>query len=498
MRIMKVELYTEYPMAALPLRVVLKGEDKYAGLSSTVRNLVLMRWPDGRPCHLVNQWLMEKSLSTEAQDTVKVYAAQLTHTVRYCYESKIDFFDFTDDHFYRFSTKLEVVKKSNSSHSEEFIGGNHVRAIQQRTLHFLNWIATKHPELSASPIIGESEACQVVIEYRVNQRNGHREIYHRYLKPPQPDKDDKNVITEVMIRTLLNSIFIAHDIDNLPVKSRTKLVADPVLFIATNNYLYERRIFTIRMMKLTGLRPEELLEIPLDLNDDVQKSRYIAIPTKKQGFPPPIRKFNISIQSALNFSRYLHHRENYLKLLIQRKIISTPPSSILVGERGKPIKKESITKEFSRLCKSAAFDEVRCCLSMFRHRFITREIHGLLLERFVLHPELKVQWTDALREDICSIVKSKTGHRQTKSLYNYFHEEYRMIIKDEERVSHLRTIDELSDNQDLVIELKYKARLQHNPKAAALADRIQNDIDSLYRELYGGEVVEAIGDDDLV
>ena len=73
-----------------------------------------------------------------------------------------------------------------------------------------------------------------------------------------------------------------------------------------------------------------------------------------------------------------------------------------------------------------------------------------------------------------------------------------MIIKDEERVSHLRTIDELSDNQDLVIELKYKARLQHNPKAAALADRIQNDIDSLYRELYGGEVVEAMGDDDLV
>jgi hypothetical protein len=495
---MKVELYTEYPIAALPLGVVHKGEDKYAGLSRSVRNLVLMRWPDCRPCHLVNQWLMEKALSTEAQDTVKVYASQLTHTVRYCYESNIDFFDFTDDHFYKFSKKLEIIKKSNSSHSEEFIGGNHVRAIQQRTLHFLLWIASKHPELSASTIIGESETCQVVIEYRINPRNGHKEIYHRYLKPLEPDKDDKNVITEVMIRKLLDSIFVAHDIDNLPVKSRTKLVSDPVLFTATNNYLYERRIFTIRMMKLTGLRPEELLEIPLKLNEDVQKSRYIAIPTKKQGFPPPIRKFKIGVQAALNFSRYLNHRETYLKLLIQRKIISTPPSSILVGERGTPIKKTSITKEFSRLCKSAAFGEVRCCLSMFRHRFITREMHGLLLERFELNPELKDQWTDALREDICSIVKSKTGHRQSKSLYHYFHEEYRMTTKDEDRNTHLHTIDELSDNQDVVIELKFLARLRHDPKAAALADKIQGDIDSLYRRLYGGEVVEVVDDDDLI
>lgn len=495
---MKIELYTEYPIAALPLGVVLKGADKYAGLSRTVRNLVLMRWPDGRPCHLVNQWLMEKTLGTEAQDTVKVYATQLTHTIRYCYESKIEFFDFTDDHFYKFSTKLEAIKKSNSTHSEEFIGGNHVRAIQQRTLHFLLWIATKHPGLSSRPLIGESEACQVVIEYRINPRNRHREIYHRYLKPPEPDKDDKNVITEVMIRKLLNSIFIAHDIENLPVKSRTKFVAAPDLFIATNNYLYERRIFTIRMMKLTGLRPEELLEIPLALNNDVQESRYIAIPTKKQGFPPPIRKFYISMQAALNFSRYLTHRENYLKLLIHRKIISIPPSSILVGERGKPIKKTSITKEFSRLCKSAAFGDVRCCLSMFRHRFITREMHALLLERFELHPELKIQWTDALREDICSIVKSKTGHRQSNSLYHYFHEEYRMITKDDERDAHLHILDELSDNQDLVIELKYLARLRHNRKAANLANRIQNDIDSLYRELHGGEVEEVIGDDDFV
>ncbi|WP_223507922.1 hypothetical protein [Pseudomonas sp. BF-B-25] len=494
---MKIELYTEYPIAALPLGVVLKGEDKYAGFSRTVENLVLMRWPDGRPCHLINQWLMEKALSTLAQDTVRVYAAQLTHTIRYCYESKINFFDFTDDHFDKFSNKLQTVKKSNSPHSAEFIGGNHVRAIQQRTLHFLLWIATKYPGLSTTPLIGTNEACQVVIEYRINSRNGRREIYHRYLKPLESDKDDKNVITEVMIAKLFNAIFTAHDVDNLPVKSRTKLVSDPELFIGTNSYLYERRLFTIRMMKLTGLRPEELLEIPLNLNDNVQTTRYIAIPTKKQGFPPPIRKFSINTKAALDFQRYLDNREKFLKLLTQRKIISITPSSILVGERGTPIMKESITKEFSRLCKSAAFGDVRCCLSMFRHRFITREINGLLLERFEQHAGLKIQWTDALREDICSIVKSKTGHRQTSSLYHYFHEEYRLLSNDEGRDTHLSTLNELSDNQDRVYELKHLARLRHNSKAAALADKIQNDIDTLYKELYGGKVVEVLDDDDL-
>jgi uncharacterized protein with PhoU and TrkA domain len=73
-----------------------------------------------------------------------------------------------------------------------------------------------------------------------------------------------------------------------------------------------------------------------------------------------------------------------------------------------------------------------------------------------------------------------------------------MITKDDQRDTHLHILDELSDNQDLVIELKYLARLRHNRKAANLANRIQNDIDSLYRELHGGEVEEVIGDDDFV
>lgn len=491
---MKTELYTEYKIAALPLSVALKGEHKYAGYSQTVENLILMRWPDGRPCHLINQWLLEKALRTSAKDTTKVYASQLTHTIRYCFDSKIDFHDFTDEHFHKFSEKLQSVKKSNSLHSAEYIGGNHVRTIQQRTLHFLSWIAVRYPFLSRRPLIGTDESCQVLIEYRVNPHTGQRELYHRYLKPREPDRDDKSIITEIMIEKLLNAIFIAHDIENLPQKSRTKLIADSELFVATNDYLYERRLFVIRMMKLTGLRPEELLEIPLKLNADVQKTRYISIPTKKQGYPSPIRKFNINAKAGIDFQRYLDSRERYLEVLINRKIVSIRPASILLAERGNPIRKESITKEFSRLCQSAAFGNVRCCLSMFRHRFITREMHGLLLERFSENKEFKIQYSDALREDICSIVKLKTGHRRASSLYPYFHEEYRLLTKDLERDTHLNTLNDLSDNQDRVYELKHLARLHHNPKAVALADKIQNDIYALYEELYGGKIVEPLDD----
>lgn len=495
---MKTELYSEYKVAALPLSAVLKGDHKYAGYSQTVENLILMRWPDGRPCHLVNQWLLEKALHTAAKDTTKVYASQLTHTIRYCHDCKINFHDFTDEHFHKFSEKLESVKKSNSPYSTEYIGGNHVRAIQQRTLHLLFWIAAKYPFLSRRPLIGTDESCQVLIEYRVNPHTGQRELYHRYLKPREPDKDDKGVITEVMIEKLLNAIFIAHDVENLPKKSRTKFVADAELFVATNDYLYQRRLFVIRTMKLTGLRPEELIEIPLKLNTEVQAKRYICLPTKKQGYPTPIRKFNINAKAGIDFQRYLDSRESYLAFLSARKIISFTPSSILLTERGTPIQKESITKEFSRLCQSAAFGNVRCCLSMFRHRFITREIHGLLLERFAENKEFKIQYSDALREDVCNIVKLKTGHRRASSLYTYFHEEYRLLTKDLERESYLNTLNELSDNQDRVYELKHLARLRHDPKVAAIADRIQKDIDALYEQLYGGKVMEDQDDDDVV
>lgn len=487
---MKIELYSEYDEATLPSAVSFRGKNGYARSSRTIQHLVLIRWPDGRPCHLVNHWLMEKALGTLARETTKVYASQITHLVRYCYTHEVEFFDFTDEDFYHFSNHLEKLKKSNSKHSAEYIGGNHVRAVQQRALHFFLWIHKNYSSLSSTPLIGESENCQIIIETRASSYNGRKEVWHRYLKPPEPPKDDKNVITEKMIQALFNAIFVAHDIDNLPTRAKTKQVADPELFTMRNTFLYERRIFTIKIMKLTGLRPEELIDIPLELNQSVTATRRISLPTKKQGVPAPIRKFDISTRAALDFQRYLDNRRIFIDFLLNKGLITIPSKSILIGDNGKSIKKSSITKEFSRLCVSAGFFDVRCCLSMFRHRFITRGMHLLLLERFTKNPELRTHWTHGLREDVCNILIRQTGHRQAKSLYGYFHEEYRLLISNEHWGEHMNTLNRLSDAQDSAAELKHLARLQDDAEAYAQAEEIDNLVNSLYIKLFGGKPIE--------
>lgn len=117
-------------------------------------------------------------------------------------------------------------------------------------------------------------------------------------------------------------------------------------------------------------------------------------------------------------------------------------------------------------------------------------MHLLLLERFTKNPDLRTHWTHGLREDICNIVKRMTGHRQTKSLYEYFHEEYRLLISNEHWGEHMDTLNRLSEAQDTATELKHLARLKDDPEAYAEAEKIDTLVTSLYNRLLGGKPIE--------
>jgi hypothetical protein len=429
---------------------------------------------------------MQESSKTEARDSTRVYAGHLSHLVRYCYEHRIEFFDFTDEHLYKFTEQLKAIEKNNSIVKEEYIGDNHVRAIQQRSLNFLVWISNKYPELSQNLLIGEEgENAKVTIFYKINPFTGKREISHRYIVHPTPDKDDKGVITEGAIQSILNAIFKAHDISQLPQRALTKLKADKDLFIARNTYLYERRLFCIRLLKLSGLRPEELVDIPINENRSVVSNRNILIPTKKQGYPAPLRKFEVTIRAALDFQRYINQRAFFIEFLTSRSSTYVAPASLLLNEDGDSIKKESLTREFSRLCKSANLLDVRTCLSMFRHRFITREMHLLMLLRFQKNPELRESWTPAFKEEVCLIVKEKTGHRKAKSLYTYFDEEHRLLRSDPGREDRLDTVERLESAQESLVDLKFRSQLSGDHDAAIKIAEIEADIIKLYRKLLG-------------
>lgn len=483
---MGIQLYTHLKDVKVPGNAWLTSRHTYVYHEVHYGNLPLFRWPDGRPCHLANQWMMYVSSGTQAKDTARVYASEITHLIRYCYLMKIEFFDLDDDHFYKFTRYLKEIKKKHAVVQGEPIGNNHIRAIQLRCLHFLIWLSRSFGFIFARCLIGTHDKNpSIVIEFKANKFTGNLDIVHPYLVEKEPYKDDKPVIMEATIRSIQDAIYemslrcsggsiAPHDIfDSLEPK------------YSPRQYLYERRMFTNRMMKLTGLRPEELIEIPLDLNDNVLSTLHICIPTKKQGVPAPIRKFKVTLRAALDFNRYLTARDLHLQALSAAGISTTATTAILLTVNGRPLAKQSLTREFARICEKAKLKSIRTCLSMFRHRFITREIHTLLLSRFERNPSLKITWTEGLRDDVCFLVIQKTGHKKIQSLYEYFHEEYDLLTGRTGRASIMTQRDHLDAAQETLVDLKFKSFSLMDENIEQDIKRLESEIEELYRKIYG-------------
>ncbi|KMU97118.1 hypothetical protein AC138_04645 [Pseudomonas putida] len=218
-------------------------------------------------------------------------------------------------------------------------------------------------------------------------------------------------------------------------------------------------MFIIRMMKLMGMRPEELYDLDLKDNLHVLEKKEILVPTKKRGIPAPIRHFKVNAPSARQFDAYLDARKSYIDFLHSRGIKCVHPEKILIGAYGSRIKKESITKEFDRICEDAGLTSIRVCLSMFRHRFVTREVRIRLELRFAKHPELKNGWTAGLRDEVCREVIELTGHADPASLHHYFHSEYTAVTSDATYSSMLKLKDEIDAANETITALEHKAKI---------------------------------------
>jgi hypothetical protein len=214
----------------------------------------------------------------------------------------LNFFDFTDDLFYSFTNEyLQSLVKINPHDDQDTVGRTHIRAIQQRTLHFLLWLSKKFYFLTSQPLVGiEGQGACVNILLTINKKTGRKELVHRDLVTGEPDKNDKGAISEVTISKIQDAIFhLFNSSESKSPSNKTKSRQD--LLSAEHKYLYERRMFVIRMMKLTGQRPEELIDIPLDLNTEVEKKLFIRIPTKKTGLPGSSSKFSDLITGRIRF-----------------------------------------------------------------------------------------------------------------------------------------------------------------------------------------------------
>ncbi|MEB0123963.1 hypothetical protein QN391_25255 [Pseudomonas sp. CCI1.2] len=472
------KLFRQISQVSLPYSASLTGGGQWNLRTRRLDQIVLMFWPNGKPCSPINAWLMKMSYASTGLESAKTAAVEITPFIRYCEKFNKTFDDISDKDFYDLSTSLREETKVKRGLSAKAREENQIGQIMSRALDFILWYQDALLPFNSHPIAGEKgTGAQLTIEKRFNSFT--KSFYYSHIDIPRRRETlgDKHPMPDSYITDIENIIYKKSLVSQL---SHTGLPRDSwkPLTLESQEYIYERRMFVNWIMKLTGLRPDEMHKIPLTLNENVEDNLFLVIPiSKKRIIPAPMRKFLINIDDAFIFRRYLDARQRFIDSLIREKIIKGSPSSLFLGKKGVSIRKESLSADFKRLATAAGLTDVKVCLSMYRHRFITQQISFEMQFEISKDKSLQDIWSEAVRQKVLSKVAKLTG-TSPASLKPYFHDGYGVAKSFIHNDSGIRDINLLNSKVEGLLRLQHDARRNNRPEIIA-------DIDNLFAK-WGG------------
>lgn len=479
------QLYTVYKDVITPHYVKPEtSNSKLAVKHRSIPQLPIMRWESGKPCIAVNGWLHEQAIGTTGS-SIATYASQISHIVRYCSRAKISFEQLSDSSMHEFATYL-VAERALNNPLEKRRSNNQTREIISLTLRFLVWHQKQFILPTDPKLIGPvEESPKIIIREKKNPHSNRLYLTHSSM-PPNVSTDIKTPIPDHIISDIEDQIELKSDIELLDEKAKRKYTHRPGFLHASIEYVRARRVFTLWMMKRTGLRPEELHEIPLVENQNILKTKCIIIPTKKRRKrEAPRRSFRIEGADARKFSRYIRARTYFIDILKNDNSDYQPPDQILLGREGEEIRKESIRKDFDRLVKDAGYADVKTCLSMFRHRFITREVIVYFKEFMSSSNKTRAMITDADYRSILKRIATKTGHGSEESLWHYIDlawDEMGVWGNAEKGIQQLHAVDRLRED---LLELKQSLKQNQKYTVEQMLDYMTESLGDIIDEAKG-------------
>lgn len=451
-------------------------------------SLPLMYWPNATPCHLVNLWLMELAKSSTGKESAKTNATLITHLVRFCFTRNISFYDFNDSYLKILTNtlqndlrtgKLQITRLARSS--------SQVLAIQHTILRFLLWLQNSHPPYDQLPVIGLAvDQPRIVIEWRYKPRSRAPYLWHSELVTPSAPINDKFPMPEQYITKLRNAVYQRYQ---TLISRHKNSEQEPNHHLEILKYLYSRRMFTINMMTNFGLRPQELQEMPISDNSDIASTLTIVLPTKKTRTLQSSRRLKINMGLAVTLQSYFDDRLNFIKYLTVHKNTAPQNNQVLLGKSGEPLNKASLTKEFDRLCSDAGLNDKKVCLSMFRHRFISREVKAELLLRLKNNPDFLRELTPSLKENVARTVILKTGHRNPSSIWHYVDEQYKLLSAPDSHESLQSIKDDLDQTKNTVDDLEFRHHFSSQEHIASELKLLREHIRTLEERLYAAEKI---------
>lgn len=185
-----------------------------------------------------------------------------------------------------------------------------------------------------------------------------------------------------------------------------------------SHYLKARREFLLELLEATGARPGELSRLSVSDNEDCDKTQQLILITLKRR-----RHFERTIKLqpgvAMRLTVFLKYRRALLKAIRATGAEPEPKDRVFLGISGLPISERSMVSEFCRISKVAGLSEYQSCMSMFRHRYITKQvaIHlGIYLSE---NNKIRELMTDGDYRTILKKVATSIGHGNETSLLHY-------------------------------------------------------------------------------
>ncbi|MND34777.1 Phage integrase family protein [compost metagenome] len=379
----------------------------------------VITWPDGNPCSLAELFLIYKfrrgASIREDGGSLRATASKIIQIIQYCWTIKKDFWELDDDNFQNFVQHLASERKPERP-MVRARNNNSVRAIVASCVEFLIWI--QDHILVNTYLIGTSSQHRIrLVEKKVmNHRIKKMTIEVQYhILPPPDTREPKHAIG----REQRNALWEA--VANM---SQTRVACISWAKNEETNrkaaiFLQKRRELLLDLLESTGARPGELARLKVSENINCYKSGSLILTTLKRRRDID-RSIKLQPEVAIRLVTFIEkHRRQILEHISFAGFTASPSDRVFIGLYGNPLSERSLESEFVRISSRAGLANIQSCMSMFRHRFITKQIAIHLRAYLGATSKRRDLFTDADYRTILKKVATITGHSNELSLMHY-------------------------------------------------------------------------------
>ncbi|WP_371881667.1 tyrosine-type recombinase/integrase [Caballeronia sp. S22] len=399
------------------------GTGKYStGSGEELPAMVFMQWPNGFPCVEVEMylmWLVESGWRIDRNGgSVRQEAVKLSHLVRRCYSKRQNLWELNTAEFHGF---LFDLLKEASDNGKILREANQVIEISDSCIRFYLWLQEAVlPHRAIADVEGRLHQIKLVRRSTVDLRGIRHSSSLHFIKNPEPSiRQDKLPMPKESIDGLFQTLYAKSDALKAHPRFARRFSSKEHL----EKYLEFQRMTWEAILTVClaiGCRPGELAEMKMSENlESMTNRKSVVLPTEKREHGAS-RTVPIVMSLVIRLSVYVKkHRSSMLDFLRRSGKAPQPNDAMFLNSFGFPLTKETITREFARLCTRAKLLE-RTCLSMFRHRAITSLVAIHLKEFCSGRSEVAIHaMNDSDYSTILAKVASITGHKDPESLRPY-------------------------------------------------------------------------------